>query len=195
MKKAKKSFYDILWLMVEKENLITKWIMDDYLSKSKDTFFWTPKTLNLFDSEIIGEKIIEVPLKKPELSEYKLESKVKSPIDEFPHEQNKLEEFINLFNRKNIGLAGKTTPKITVVKKLIKFFKDYPDYNMDDVVEGTKLYIANLKKQGSIRFIRECGYFISKKIDGVDQSDLAKWCQEHKDGGQNYTDYTSHNLL
>jgi hypothetical protein len=61
---------------------------------------------------------------------------------------------------------------------------------MQDVIEATNLYIATLKKQGSIRFVRECGYFISKKIDGVDQSDLAKWCEEYKDGGQNYSSHT-----
>ena len=187
--KANKGFYEILWEICQKDNHITRWILDGYLVKSKDTFFWTPKAMQEFECNIVGELKIE----NPDLSTIKLEKPKKAPQMSF--EDNKLAEFIELFGRKNIGIPGKGTPKITVVKKLINFFNEYPDYNMDDVIGATKLYIANLKKQGSIRFIRECGYFISKKIDGVDQSDLAKWCEEYKQGGQSFTDYTSHNLL
>jgi hypothetical protein len=187
--KANKGFYEILWEICQKDNHITRWILDGYLVKSKDTFFWTPKAMQEFECNIVGELKIE----NPDLSTIKLEKPKKAPQMSF--EDNKLAEFIELFGRKNIGIPGKGTPKITVVKKLINFFNEYPEYNMDDVIGATKLYIANLKKQGSIRFIRECGYFISKKIDGVDQSDLAKWCEEYKQGGQSFTDYTSHNLL
>lgn len=183
-----KGFYEILWTICEKENLLIKWVADGYLVRSRDTYFWTPKTMSEFECNIVGELKIE----RPDLSEIKLEKPKEKEVEVEP---NKLLEFIELFGRKNIGLSGKVTPKITVVKKLHKFFQEYPEYTIDDVIEGTKLYIANLKKQGSIRFIRECGYFISKKIDGVDQSDLAKWCEEYKQGGQSFTDYSSHTLL
>jgi hypothetical protein len=63
---------------------------------------------------------------------------------------------------------------------------------MDNVLLATDLYINNLRKTGSLQYIRECGYFIYKKVDGVDQSDLAKWCEEGKDGG---TTYSSHRVL
>lgn len=185
--KTNKGFYEILWEICQKENLIVKWVADGYIIRSRDTYFWTPKAMEEFECNIVGELKIE----NPDLSTIELEA----PKKEMSLEDNKLAEFISLFGRQNIGIAGKGTPKITVVKKLIKFFVEYPEYNMDDVIEATKLYIATLKKQGSIRFIRECGYFISKKIDGVDQSDLAKWCEEYKEGGQSFTDYTSHTLL
>jgi hypothetical protein len=189
MNKVKKGFYDVLWSMCEKENLLTRWILDGYLGKSKDTFYWTPKALAMFECEVVGEKTIEYP--PNELSQVSLEPPKQQKENEKLNEiHNSLEVFIKLFGKQNIGIAGKTTPKITVVKKLLKFFKDYPDYTMQDVIEATNLYIATLKKQGSIRFVRECGYFISKKIDGVDQSDLAKWCEEYKDGGQNYSSHT-----
>ena len=89
-------------------------------------------------------------------------------------------------------MAGKTTEKNNVLKKLIKFFKEYPEYNMNDVIAATDTYVNSLKKQGSIQYIRECGYFIYKKVDGVDQSDLAKWCEESKNNG---TSYTSHKII
>jgi hypothetical protein len=217
MKKVKRGFYEILWLMCEKENLLIKWVMDGYLIKNKNTYFWTPKAMSHFDSEILGTLNINEINEPVELSDitYNVDhndsndsnnsisfddnirqsKRVKKVENNITLNENQLEEFLHLFGRKNIGIPGKTTPKVTVVKKLLKFFKDYPDYTMSDIIEATKLYIANLKKQGSIRFIRECGYFISKKIDGVDQSDLAKWCEEYKQGGQNYTDYSSHTLL
>lgn len=215
MSKEKKGFYDILWLMCEKDNLIIKWVADGYLIRSKNTYYWTPKAMVEFNCISVGELPFTEQI---ELSQHSLESSSESPLeksddisnsirfgsrtkktqsDEELTEKinNSLEEFINLFSSKNIGIAGKTTGKVTVVKKLLKFFSEYPDYTMNDVIEATKIYIATLKKQGSIRFIRECGYFISKRIEGVDQSDLAKWCEEYKSGGQSYTDYSSHNLL
>lgn len=208
--KVKKGFYEILWSMCEKEGILANWILEDYLGKSKNTYYWTAKAMREFQCEIIGDLTInnetvelssisleypqdnKIPTAKESLDNIKAK-KEQSKIDEL--DVNQLEEFIGLFHKKNIGLSGKTTPKVTVAKKLIKFFKDYPDYTMSDIIEATKLYIANLKKQGSIRFIRECGYFISKKIDGVEQSDLAKWCEEYKEGGQSFTDYSSHTLL
>lgn len=211
--KTKKGFYEILWLLCQKENLLVKWAGDGYLKKSKNTYYWSPEIYNEFNCISVGEIIIDEQI---DLSEHELEAPKESLESEVNQEtikkvrgksaaekeksfqesiSNQLEEFISLFNNKNIGIPGKTTPKTTVVKKLIKFFQDYPDYTMTDVIEATKLYIANLKKQGSIRFIRECGYFVSKKIDGVDQSDLAKWCEEYKQGGQSFNGYTSHNLL
>jgi hypothetical protein len=40
-----------------------------------------------------------------------------------------------------------------------------------------------MKRSGSIKFIRNSGYFISKVIDGVQQSDLAGWCEEYRNTG------------
>ena len=79
-----------------------------------------------------------------------------------------------------------------MVKRLIKFLNEY-DYSLDEIAKATDLYINTLKEQGSIRYIRECGYFISKKIDGVEQSDLAKWCEELKNGTG--PAYNSHQIL
>ena len=89
-------------------------------------------------------------------------------------------------------MSGKTTDKVSVVKRLIKFLQEY-DYTLADIAKATDLYINTLKSQGSIKFIRECGYFISKKIDGVEQSDLAKWCEELKNGSG--PAYNSHQIL
>jgi hypothetical protein len=187
--KPLKSFYDVLWEMCEQEGLITDWINQDYLIKSGNTYSWSPKAIEQFEltcnTSFENQSSNQVSLKKKD--EFK-KTKETLPSD---FNDNKLAEFIQMFSKANIGLSGKMTPKINVVKKFIKFFEMY-DYTMDEVLKGTELYITNLKKTGSIQYIRECGYFILKKIDGMDHSDLAKWCEEYRSGGKSYT---SHNII
>jgi hypothetical protein len=188
--KVKKSFYDLLWSLCEDHNMIEVWMNEGLLGKSRDTYYWTAKAQNRYNYTIVGERKgsdLErqqsklTPAQRAKQREEEFHSKVSD---------NKLEEFITLFSSKNLGVSGKRTPKITVVKKLIKFFEDYPMYTMDNIINATKMYIEDHKKNGSIKYIRECGYFISKKIDGIDQSDLAKWCDEAQSGGQSYTSRT-----
>lgn len=201
--RPKKSFYDLLWTICEQEGLIKKWMYEGLLGKSRDTYYWTAKSQDEYGYDIIGEKKegVDDLSEKPDLSKVSLEvvdkargKKAEQQEKDFVEKvtDNKLDEFISLFSKKNLGIPGKTTSKINVVKRLLKFFKEYPDYTMEDIIEATKLYIENLKKTGSLTYIRECGYFISKKIDGIDQSDLAKWCEEYKSSGGSYT---SHQIL
>lgn len=202
-----RSFYEVLWLLCEQEGFVDLFQQEGYLAKSRDTYYWTPKAMKEFSCVVNTEKPLSndepTYLKTPEATDFpkevlnlsdtfkKAKSSVKTNIPE-DYNENKLETFLNLFSKQNIGIAGKGGSKITVAKKLIKFFQEYPDYDMDLIIKATELYIETMKKQGSIRFIRECVYFISKRIDGVDVSDLAKWCEEYKSGGQTYT---SHNIL
>ena len=188
--KRKKSFYDLLWTLCEEEGLLEKWISDNLLGKSRDTYYWTAKAQNKYNYNIIGERKGDLVVDKP--TRTSLAQKAKEKEEKFKETvtNNQLEEFTSLFSKKNLGISGKTTTSITVVKKLIKFFEDFPMYNMDDVIKATKLCIEDHKKNGSLKFMRECGYFIYKKIDGIEQSDLAKWCEELKSGGQSYTSHT-----
>lgn len=187
-----KTFYEVLWALCYQNNQVQDWIDSGLLIRNQLTYSWTPKALEqLGFSNSIGER------KAPEHDPINgTASKVKEKLADakvaLTIEPNFLSTFINKFNKQNIGLSGKTTDKNTVLKKLIKFFKEYPDYSTNDVLEATDLYINDLRSKGSLMYIRECGYFISKKVDGVDQSDLAKWCEEKKNGG---TSYTNHRIL
>jgi hypothetical protein len=186
----KKTFYEVLWALCLKEGHLQEWVDQGYLKKSQLTYKWTNKTLDLLDLKmILGEKEIKDIHASTvvERSEFSLEPKGPFSID-----PTQLNEFIQKFSKANTGIAGKTTDKNSVLKKLIKFFKDYPEYTMNNVLKATDAYIYNLKKTGSIQYIRECGYFIYKKVDGVDQSQLAKWCEESENNG---TDYTSHRII
>lgn len=179
----KKTFYEVLWSICKRENYLQNWIDQGYLRHYDSTYMWTDKIKELIDSTAVIGKLPSTPIPVVITEEKKVP---------FSIEPNQLREFIDKFSKLNIGFAGKTTEKNNVLKKLIKFFKEYPEYNMNNIIEATDTYISSLKKQGSIQYIRECGYFIYKKVDGVDQSDLAKWCEESKTNG---TSYTSHKII
>ena len=173
-----------------------KWIYEEKLLFNGTTYSWTPKALEDLNFEksigkLLKDKHKDITTALPESPEPS-EPSVKSSSKEIVLSATFLGEFIGKFSTKNIGIAGKTTDKSSVVKRLIKFLTEY-DYTLEEILQATDLYIDTLKQQGSIRFIRECGYFIYKKIDGVDQSDLAKWCYELKNGSG--PAYNSHQIL
>lgn len=188
-----RTFYEVMWALCLKEDLIEKWIESGYLIKNQLTYSWTPKAMEELEiSNVIGKRKVEEPTAPVTSPSQVVKDRLQAAKTILTFEPNFLSNFISKFSKANIGLAGKTTDKNTVLKKLIKFFKDYPQYTQQDVLDATDLYIAELRKKGTMNFIRECGYFVYKKIDGVEQSDLAKWCEEKKDGG---TTYTNHRIL
>ena len=181
----KKTFYEILWALAKQEKMIDKWIYEEKLLFNGTTYSWTPKALQDLDiTESVGELSAIEKLKTTHINT--------APNRDLSIPPTWLADFISKFSAKNLGVPGKTTDKSSVVKRLIKFLSDY-DYTLEEISQATDLYISTLKQQGSIRFIRECGYFIFKKVDGVDQSDLAKWCEELKNGSG--PAYNSHQIL
>jgi hypothetical protein len=170
--------------------MIDKWIYEEKLLHNGTTYSWTPKALEDLDfSKSIGELIAPKSSVIDSLTTKHVNPTAKKDI---AISATWLAEFISKFSAKNLGVSGKTTDKSSVVKRLIRFISEY-DYTLEEIAQATDLYISTLKSQGNIRFIRECGYFIYKKIDGVDQSDLAKWCEELKNGTG--PAYNSHQIL
>lgn len=181
----KKTFYEVLWALAKQEKMIDKWIYEEKLLFNGTTYSWTPKALEDLDvTESVGELSALEKLKTTHINT--------APNRDLSIPPTWLADFISKFSAKNLGVSGKTTDKSSVVKRLIKFLSEY-DYTLEEISQATDLYISTLKQQGSIRFIRECGYFIFKKVDGVDQSDLAKWCEELKNGSG--PAYNSHQIL
>lgn len=181
----KKTFYEVLWALAKQEKMIDKWIYEEKLLFNGTTYSWTPKALQDLDvTESVGELSALEKLKTTHINT--------APNRDLSIPPTWLADFISKFSAKNLGVSGKTTDKSSVVKRLIKFLSEY-DYTLEEISQATDLYISTLKQQGSIRFIRECGYFIFKKVDGVDQSDLAKWCEELKNGTG--PAYNSHQIL
>ena len=181
----KKTFYEVLWALAKQEKMIDRWIYEEKLLFNGTTYSWTPKALQDLDvTESVGELSAIEKLKTTHINT--------APNRDLSIPPTWLADFISKFSAKNLGVSGKTTDKSSVVKRLIKFLSEY-DYTLEEISQATDLYISTLKQQGSIKFIRECGYFIFKKVDGVDQSDLAKWCEELKNGSG--PAYNSHQIL
>jgi len=184
----KKTFYEVLWALATKEKLIDKWIYEEKLLFNGTTYSWTPKILEELD---FTDSIGELPALEKVKSTHKTKSE-SAPNRDLSIPPTWLADFIAKFSTKNLGVLGKTTDKSTVVKRLLKFLSEY-DYTLEEIAQATDLCINSMKQQGSIKYIRECGYFIFKRIDGVDQSDLAKWCEELKNGSG--PAYNSHQIL
>lgn len=195
----KKTFYEVLWTIAKQEKLIEKWIYEEKLLFNGTTYSWSPKALEETDTEeVLGQ--LQVSRIQGTVDQQSLKEIFLDDNKIGKHSTNKdivipptwLGDFISKFSTKNLGVSGKSTDKSSVVKRLIKFLSEY-DYTLEEIAQATDLCINYMKQQGSIKYIRECGYFIFKKVDGVDQSDLAKWCEELKNGSG--PAYNSHQIL
>lgn len=186
----KKTFYDVLWALCESEGLVKKWKDKGLLTYSNSKYSWNPivnEAIKTEEFKVVGSLPTEEP-SKPEIVQFNLKKtpKVFNEIDW-------LEDFAQKFSRKNLGFSGKVTDKKTTLQKMHKFLEMY-DYTKDEILAATDMYIDSLKRSGSIKFIRNSGYFISKIIDGVQQSDLASWCEEYRNTGSK-GNYNSRSII
>lgn len=199
----KKPFYEVLWHMARKEGFISKLLEEGYLINTQNTYAWTPKAQDLIGLESVVGVFVSDEDASEEDVEYtgstleeslvgKKTTRKRKPVEE--KEIIWLEEFMAKFSVKNIGVSGKSSNKRAVLKKMNQFLSDY-DYTKEEILEATDSYIVNLKGTNSMKFIQESHYFISKLIEGVPTSNLAKWCEEVRNNGGSSKRYTSHTIL
>lgn len=185
----KKTFYDVLWALCENEGLIAKWKEGGLLVESDSKYFWHPKInfiLKEEDLNVVGALTVHEN-KTTNIVIHK--GKVPKVYEDIPW----LEEFSQKFSRQSIGFSGKVSDKKSTLEKMHKFLEKY-DYTKEEILAATDMYIDSMKRSGSIKFIRNSGYFISKVIDGVQQSDLASWCEEYRNTGSK-GNYNSRSII
>ena len=155
----KLTFYEVLWKILEKERKIDEWIALGLLVKKENEWFWTPEAL--------------------EFAEVEGALNLTTGNDWIP-------QFIEKFNRKNIGIVGKTSSTKQVTDKMTRFIREYK-YDQATILGATDMYIGYWVKQGKPQFIREAHYFIYKRTErGSETSDLATWCETYlRDGSSN----------
>lgn len=180
----KKTFYEVLWDLCEKNGLVDEWKAEGLLIHKDSRMTWHPRV-----AEILGTEDLSVVGGIEELS-LKLKHKPKEPEVDISW----IKEYMIKFSAKNLGVTAKTTDLATVQTKMTKFIQKYK-YTKEEILGATDLYIDTLRRKGSLNYIRECGYFIFKRIDGIDQSDLANWCEQFKDNGNQSTNYNSRNII
>ena len=172
-----------MWSLLENQGILQQWFDEGLLVTKKNTTFWTPKALELLGLEesIGGVNLSDKPGQKPR--------EVKVDLL-----QDLSKEFASKFSAKAIGVPGKGGNTVAVSKKIEKFLKDY-DYTVEEILKAIDLYIADLKKTNGLRYVQEAHYFISKIHNGVNVSNLAKWCEEVRADKGGDKGYTSHTIL
>lgn|GEM_PF-5533026 len=135
-----------------------EWIDIGLLVKRENEWFWTPKALKIVD---IDEALALVT------------------------DLNWLNQFIEKFSRKNIGIVGKTSSVKQVGEKMSRFIREY-NFDTETILKATDMYINHWRKQGSPQYIRQAHYFIYKRTEkGSETSDLATWCETYLKDGEN----------
>ena len=180
----KKTFYEVLWDLCEKNGLVDEWKSEGLLIHKDSRMTWHPRVAEILGTEdlsVVGSVADSTP---------KVAAKPKEPEVDISW----IKEYMVKFSAKNLGVTAKTTDLATVQTKMTKFIQKYK-YTKEEILGATDLYIDTLRRKGSLNYVRECGYFISKRIDGIDQSDLANWCQQFKDNGNQSTNYNSRNII
>lgn len=71
--------------------------------------------------------------------------------------ESRIDEYRNLFKGYKVGSMG---DKKACIKKLEKWFEDYPSKSMDDVLNAVKYYVKSLN--GVYTYIQRADYFIMK---------------------------------
>jgi hypothetical protein len=180
----KKTFYEVLWDLCEKNGLVDEWKAEGLLIHKDSRMTWHPRVAEILgtdDLSVVGGIADSTP---------KVAAKPKEPEVDISW----IKEYMIKFSAKNLGVTAKTTDLATVQTKMTKFIQKYK-YTKEEILGATDLYIDTLRRKGSLNYIRECGYFIFKRIDGIDQSDLANWCEQFKDNGNQSTNYNSRNII
>lgn len=96
-----------------------------------------------------------------------------------PDFKAKVEEYIKLWPAMTLP-SGKAARqgKNDIEKKFVVFFKDYPEYDWNLVLDATQIYVQEFEKK-DYRFMVNSLYFISKtnNMTKDSTSDLASRCQ------------------
>jgi hypothetical protein len=176
-----------MWSLLKKQGILQQWFDEGLLITKKNTTFWTPKALEILGLEesIGGVNWSDEPGNKAR------EVEVTLIVDQALTDL--CSKFAAKFSLKEIGISGKGGNVKAIEKKMTIFKKEF-DYTEQEILTAVDLYLSDQKKTGNMRFVQEAHYFVSKMIDKVPVSNLAKWCEEIRNGNSGKR-YTSHTVL
>lgn len=99
-----------------------------------------------------------------------------------PDAMKNIHDYRNLFPSKRLPSGELARQNVQELKeKFIWFFKTYPDFTWNDVLDSAEYYVATYKKKGYM-YMATSSYFIKKmKEDRTISSKLADTCQEIND--------------
>jgi hypothetical protein len=143
--------------------------LSEFIYEEDGKFLLTQKAKQLLDA-----------VDKIDLS---IEKRVKKvPIGTWEKE---IAEFNNLFpkgRRDGSSTAYRTNPK-ELHERFCWFFKEYPNYNWELVLEMTKKYVEIFNESGDYRYMQSSKYFIKKQDKNMEvTSTLASMCWNKLEG-------------
>lgn len=145
------------------------------------------KTFGLISTNNQLTKIAQVILKEHNTFLEKKQKEVKKEVLGENFEQ-RVNEYRELFP-KDRYIHSNQLPRQSVkelIKRFIWFFKEYPDYDWDLVIDATRYYIAlHEKSTPKYNYMMTSSYFI-KKTDAIGKdikSKLADYCEQLLENG------------
>ena len=116
------------------------------------------------------------------IGKMKQPKKTEVPFSEW---EEKIEQYNMLFPRgkkEGSSVAFRTTPK-ELFERFRWFFKEYPEYTWEDVMNATEKYLKPFEDTSDYRFMQTSKYFIKKEDKGKNfTSTLATMCYNMKQG-------------
>lgn len=188
-KGSKRSFYEVLFELCEREGVIQKFIDKGYIIKTDNCY--------KFSSSVVSSRCSIEDVSSNRLGTNGPPEKQNGPENKDLQECHSGQGVLDLvntmrtyFTKESLGVRGKCSTVQDVLPKISRFKEQY-GYTDDTIIGACKLYAANIRTSKS--FARELHYFVYKRLDGNKESevsDLAKWCEEYLNGRE-ATDYSS----
>lgn len=112
------------------------------------------KYVSLSENDLIKIKLNKLAVKDYSTGLWKtiLNEKVKIEDD--------VDRYREVFSKEKSGYIGKMGSKQGCIKKLKKFFKVHPEYDMNDVIKAGEFYVKNHVEISG--FLQQADYFIEK---------------------------------
>ncbi len=131
--------------------------------------------LNISESDkTISNTLLEVDIGIRDIAGFKLKKFI-SPVTE-----ESLEELVKSIREKFSGLKPYSMgDKHDLKRKLMRFFKEYPEYTAQDVLKATDHYLEYTNPM----YVRRANYFIYKQVGKSERSDLLNCLSELKQEG------------
>ena len=105
-----------------------------------------------------------------------------------------VEDYRMIFHRSNInGVIGKMGNAKACRERLLKFMKEYPEYDKEIILKAVSLYVESERYNSNFKYLQKAHYVISKANDGrIKDSRLAEYCEAVAEGASvdNDDDFT-----
>jgi hypothetical protein len=162
---------------------ITQYLLDKNVDNIDNCYCYLFASINKLNCDLnisdndkhITNTLLEVDIGITNIAGVKVKKFI-TPIGE-----ESLDELVQTIRKKFEGLKPYSMgDKHDLKRKLARFFKEYPEYTVRDVLDATEHYLEHTNPT----FVRRANYFIYKNIGKSERSDLLNCLSELKEQGK-----------